>query len=406
MTIQAPESIVFTPEFIDDPYPEIARLRAEDPVHWVPQAGLWFVTRYDDVKRLLHDPENVSPDPRMWEFYSPPAEGTFQRWAADHSLFALEPSEHVRVRRLVSSAFTPRAIARMDAQVREVVTRFARPLAGRSGVVDLMGEFTDPIPNTIISVITGVPPEGGDEQRFRRLAQQLILGFAMFADDQTREQAGTAFSELATWVRQMAEERRRHPREDLISDLVTAHDMDDSMTSDEIVTLVAGLLAAGTETTALGGLVAIITLLEHPELLDRLRNDRSLIPQALLEIVRFGFGGPGGLQRYAARDFELRGKRIRKGQLLILSFAGANRDPNVYEDPDSLNIDRDLRNLLSFGYGPHYCLGVHLARAEMRCVIDSVLDFLPPGATFRQELMTFSPVGMIKRPSNLPVDFG
>ena len=173
-------------------------------------------------------------------------------------------------------------------------------------------------------------------------------------------------------------------KDDLITDLVRARDRGDAMSDDEIIILVAGLLGAGSETTAIGGLVAILTLLEHPDTLERLRADRSLLPNAVKEILRYAFGGGGGLPRYAVRDFELRGKQICKGQMLMLSFTGAHRDPSVFPDPDRFDIDRDTTDLTIFGQGPHYCLGVHLALAEMRCMLDAALDFLPPGARHRR----------------------
>lgn len=396
---------VFTPEFMVDPYPEIARLRREDPVHYVDHMALWFVTRYGDVKRLLSDAEIATPDRRAWELYQPAPEGTYTRWLADNSLLALERDDHRRVRRLVTAAFTPRAIARMEGHIHEVVERFALPLRGRSGVVDLMGELTDPIPNTVISRITGVPAAGGDELRFRQLAQAVIANALPFAPAEAQEQGEQAMRELSAWVREMAEERRRDPRDDLISDLVTTHDMGDRMTHDEIVTLVAGLISAGSETTSLGAVVAIVTLLQHPYVFEQLKGDRSLVPRAVTEIIRHGMGGPGGLPRYAARDFELGGKQIRKGQMLMVSFGGANRDPDVFDHPDELDITRDNTNILSFGFGAHYCLGVHLAKAELRASVDAMCDFLPTGAAIRPELVELRPMGMFERPTNLPVDF-
>src|SRR5262249_9155584 len=202
-----------------------------------------------------------------------------------------------------------------------------------------------------------------------------------------------------------AAERRRAPREDLITDLVRARDRGDAMSDDEIVILVAGLLGAGSETTAIGGLVAMRTLLEYPDTLARLCADRTQIPNAVREILRFAFGGGGGLPRYAVRDFELRGKQIRKGQMLLLSFAGAHRDPTVFPDPDRFDIDRDTTELTVFGQGPHYCLGVHLALSELRWVIDAALDFLPPGARLRPDLVEWQRVMFFRRPLNLPVEF-
>jgi cytochrome P450 len=122
------------------------------------------------------------------------------------------------------------------------------------------------------------------------------------------------------------------------------------------------------------------------------------------EIMRFAFGGPAGLPRFAVRDFELRGRQIRKGQMLMLSFGGANRDPAVFEDPDRLDLDRDARDLLVFGNGPHYCLGANLARQEMGAMLDAALDIVTPGSRVREELQQFQAMGLFQRPLNLPVE--
>ena len=391
--------------FVTEPHAIIARLRQEDPIHFVPGLPFWMATRYDDVRALFTDP-NVTNDPRAWEHYVAPAEGTFQRWVSDNGLFSLPPEQHARVRRLVSSAFSPRAVARMDEQVLDVVEQFAAPLRGRTGVVDLMSEYTDPIPNVTISRITGVPAKSGEEVRFRELAQATIRGFFAFADPDAKKAGELAFMELAEWVRKLADERRHAPREDLISDLVRAKDEGRAMSDDEIITLVTGLIGAGSETTAIGGLVSVLTLLQHPDTLERLRRDRAAIPAAVNEILRFAFGGGGGLPRYAVRDFELRGKAIKKGQMIMLSFTGAHRDPSVFPDPDRFDIDRDNSDLTIFGHGPHYCLGVHLARSEMRAMIDSSLDFLPEKARHREDLVNYQRTGFFRRPLNCPVDFG
>ena len=175
---------------------------------------------------------------------------------ADKGLFSLPPEEHARVRRLVSAAFTPRAIARMDQQVKDVVEQFAAPLRGRRGVVDLMTEYTDPIPNATISRVTGIPAKGGEEVRFRELAQADHPRLLRVLDPAAKENGNAAFIELAEWVRKMADERRHSPKDDLITDLVRARDRGDAMNDDEIVNLVTGLIGAGSETTAIGGFVS------------------------------------------------------------------------------------------------------------------------------------------------------
>lgn len=387
-----------------DPHPVIHRIRETDPVHWVPGLELWWVTRHDDVKRLFHDPGHVTNDRRAWEKHVPRRRDDFLGWLEDHGLFALPPEEHARIRRLVAKAFTPRAVRRMEAQVREVVERFAAPLRGRPGeVLDLLEGFANPIPNAVISRLTGVPP-GEDEVRFRRTAQRTIQGFFSLGDASLQEEAAAAFLEISEQVRALVRERRREPREDLVSDLVRAQEEDDRLEDDEIVMLITALIGAGSETTALGGLLAVRVLLDHPELAARLRADASLVPAAVEEILRWGFGGPAGIPRYALRDFTLRGREIRRGQMLMLSLGGANRDPAVFPDPDRLDLARDRRETLVFGHGPHYCLGAHLARQEMGCMIEAFLEIAPPGSRLREDRIEREPLGIFQRPRNLPVE--
>jgi cytochrome P450 enzyme len=390
----------------DDPYPLIHELRARDPIHFVDPLGFWLVTRHDDVKRLYHDPERVTHDKRVWERHVPPTPGTMLRWADDHGLFAVGAEDHARIRRLVSAAFTPRAVRRMEGQIREVVERVAAPLRGRYGeVIDLLGEFTNIVPNTVISRITGVPP-GDDEARFRQIAQSVIAAFMPFTPPELRQAAEGSFQELSSWVREMVAKRRAHPEEDLVTDLVQAQDADDALRDDDVVLLLAGIIGAGSETTALGGASIIRMLLDEPPAMQRLRSDRSQIPRSMDEIIRFAFGGAGGTLRFALRDFELRGRKIRKGQMLMLSIGGANRDPAVYENPDTLDLDRVVRDLPTFGNGPHYCLGANLARQEMGCMLDALLDIVPSGSRVRMDRLEFRDAGLFRRALNLPVEIG
>jgi cytochrome P450 len=390
------------PAFFDDPYPFIHRLRREDPVHLTP-FGFWFVTRHDDVKRLFNDPENVTPDRRAWQFWQPSsAPGSFLAWVEEHGFFAAPPEEHARLRKLFSAALTPRAVKRYEVQVREVVERFAAPLRAQRGKVDLMATFCNPIPNAVISRITGVPP-GDDEVRFRQVAQDTIRGLFGFSEEE-RQVGVRAFTEIADWVRAMAKERRKSLGEDMISDLARAQDRGDQLSDDEIAMTVAALIGAGSETTAVGGMVTAIHLLDHPDQAERVRADRSLIPNAVTEVLRFGFGHAGGIPRYAVRDFVLRGKRIQKGQMLMLSFSGAGRDPEVYEDPDRFDVTREVKDLLTFGNGPHYCLGANLARQEMACMMDALLDILPKGSRFLRDEVEFTKFAFFRRPVTLPVE--
>ena len=402
--VEASLDPLFSDAFQTAPESVLERLRREDPVHLIPGIDAWLVTRYDDVRCLFTDP-NVTNDPRAFQHYQPAPEGSYMRWLSENSLFSASPEQHARQRKLVSAALTPRAVKRMEEQVQQVVEQFAEPLRGRKGVVDLIAEYTGPIPSTVISRITGVPPKGDDEVRFRQIARDVIAGISPLLDEDMRRTVESAITELCDYVRGLAEERRREPRDDLVSDLVLAHDQDDRMTNEEIILMVAGLVAAGTETTSIGGTLGLRTLLRNPEQMELLRSDRSLLPNAVNELLRYDFGS-GGLPRYALNDFELRGKKVKKGQLLLLSFNGAHRDPEVFPDPDRFDVRRETKDLTIFGHGPHFCLGANLARTELRCMMDRALDFLPPGAKLLEDRIERSRMLFFSRIETLPVDFG
>jgi cytochrome P450 len=391
-------------EYFHTPETVLARLRAEDPVHYVAPIDSWMITRYDDVRQLFDDPR-VTNDQRAFQHYRPQPEGSYMRWLSEHGFFSAPPEEHARLRRLVSATLTPRGVRRMEGQIRDVVEQFASKLRGRSGVVDLVGEFTAPVPNTVISRITGIPPKENDEVRFRELAREVISGISPLLDDEGRRRAENAIVELCDWVRELAEERRAEPREDMISDLLEQHGDDGPASVEEIIMVVSGLVAAGTETTSLGTTMALRTLFRNPDQLQALRADRSLMPNAVRELLRYDFGS-AGLPRYALEDFELRGKAIRKGQLILLSFLGAHRDPDVFPDPDRFDIHRDTKELTIFGRGPHYCLGANLAQLEMGIMLDAALDLIPERATLLEDRIEWMRFGMFSRAETLPVDFG
>ncbi|MCA9505062.1 MAG: cytochrome P450, partial [Myxococcales bacterium] len=262
-------STIFTPEVIRDPHPTLSLLREQAPVFWDERIGTWLVTRYDDVKAVYAD-ERFSRDRRLGRHFVAPARGSWAERFDQNGLGRTEGEEHRRWRARLAKGFTPRAVARMEDQVRAVVAELADPLRDRRGVVDLVDAFTNPIPNTVISRITGIPPYPGEEERFRRLAQDVIRRFLPMADEANVRRGESAIGELAEWVGKLAEERRQEPCEDLVSDLIHGNP-DDPMTNLDIVLLVALLIAAGSETTTLAGTHALRLLLRNPEQLAHLR---------------------------------------------------------------------------------------------------------------------------------------
>jgi cytochrome P450 len=387
-----------------DPAPLFAGLRDDSPVHWLPGFDAWLITRHEDVRLLFADPR-VTADPRAYEKYTAPAEGSAARWL-DEMPFRAAPAECQSLgRRLVSAAFTPRAVKRMEECVGGVVEDFAAPLRGRSGVVDLIGAFTSPISSGVIGRILGVPPNGSDTERFVKLARKATRAINPFLSPEKREQTERASVEIGEYVLGLIPERRKVRRPDLISDLLEASASDSPATDGQIAAVVAGIVSAGTGTAGISGARAIRTLFHHPEQLEALREDRSLLPNAVEELLRFD-SGVFGMPRYVIEDFELRGQILRKGQLVVLSLMGANRDPRVFDDPDRLDLRRDARDSLSFGHGPHFCIGASLARVELRRMLDAALDFLPSQSLLQEDAIRWSTGGILSQLRSLPVHFG
>ncbi len=424
-----PRSLLVQPDFVRDPFPRLAELREHDPLYWDVALETWFVTRYEDVRSFFSDPR-FSSDRRLGKGYQPPEPGSWMAHFENQSMLTASPPDHRRWRKRVSAGFTPRAVRRMDAQVRDVVELFAAPLRDRAAFaafaaeatnatdatdatasVDLLESFTTPIPNTVIGRITGIPPYPGDEDRFRHLAQDMMRRYVFFADEENVRRGEAAINELAEWVMKLAEERRQEPRDDLLSDLIVGNTGDDHMTNQEIVVLIAVLVAAGSETTTLGGTQVLRHLLSHPDQMAILRADPSLIRNAVHEALRFDFGSLAAVNpRFALEDISMPayGQTIRKGQMVMLSPASANRDPSTFPDPDRFDITRDTTNILTFGQGPHYCLGANLAMQEMSCMLEAALGFLPEGAQLVEpghDWDHWEQIGIMRRPTQLPVRF-
>ncbi len=370
---------------------------------WLPGLDAWLVTRHEDVRRLFSDPR-VTADPRIHQSYKAPADPRAARWLSEMPFRSMTPDGQSLGRQLVSAALTPRAVARLESCVAEVVEEFAAPLRARVDRVDLIGEFTVPVSATAIGRILGVPPKDKDESRFRRLAVLSTETIRPFLSEKKRHRAEGAAAEMGDYILVLATERLASPQGDLISDLLKASNGHTSTTVEDVTRVVGGLVSAGTGTTSVACGRALRTLLQHPDQLSLLRRDRSVLPNAVEELLRYD-SGLIVFPRYALEDFDVRGRALHKGQLVLLSIMGANRDPRVFPEPDSLDLRRDTREVLTFGHGTHYCIGANIARMELRLMIGAALDFIPPGARLVEDEIRWSEKGVMSQIKSLPVDF-
>jgi cytochrome P450 len=280
---------------------------------------------------------------------------------ATSTLLTMSGEEHTRLRRLVSKAFTPRAVARLDTTITEIINELIDPLTA-TGRCEIVDDIARPYPVPVISALLGAPRE--DWKRFSAWADDFFKLFSWSAAEHESEIL-TAWAELDDYVDGMVADRRKSLTDDLISDLIRAEDDGDRLSRDELRMLAAGLLMAGTDTTRNQLAAAVDVLCDHPDQWDLLAERPDLAMNAVEELMRF-YPVVLGAMRMAVEDVELDGVVIPAGTFIMVNTAAANRDPSVYDDPDRLDITREgAPPMQTFGAGAHYCLGANLARREL-----------------------------------------
>src|SRR5205809_2125473 len=354
----------FDPAFRHDPYPSLARLRALDPVNEMP-VGIWRLTRYADVNRLLHD---VPAGVRTTDGVLPGVDESL----TGQRLFMLQqdPPTHTRLRRLVSSAFTPRAIAALRPQIQRIVDACLARVAAR-GAMDVIADLGLPVPATVICEMLGVPVE--DRDRFTVWTSKATLGLAsQFLPPETLAEVQAAGNSLASYFEELIAGRRGRLSDDLLSALIRAEEAGDRLAPPALLSQAIGLLIAGFETTI--GLIGngVRALVRHPAELAKLRARPELAASAVDECLRYD--GPIILTpRVLHADVEFGGKTLPKDTKVFGMLAAADRDPAVFPEPDRFDIERRPNDHLAFGGGPHFCLGAHLAKLEGEIAIASLV---------------------------------
>lgn len=353
----------FSEEAKRDPYPGYRMLLTapNTPNVWYSRKrGIWIVAGYDDVRRALRDHEAFSS-----------AESQARYRVHLHSMNAVDPPAHTRLRKLVSRAFTPRAMTAWQTVINEVADELVDAMVAR-GRTEVVADLARPLPNRLIARMLGIPEH--DREQFLAWSDEMAEGaFAPLTRQALAQSARSARATAAMrrHLDSLIAQRRCDPGDDLIS-MMTAADGADVMTDDEIFWTAAMLIGAGTETTMnlLSGL--FLTLALRPDLYERLRDHPELIPAAIEEQLRF-VAPVQGFYRTATRDYTLGADTIPAGSRVLLLFAAANRDPRHYDDPDTFDLDRNPSDHLSFGFGIHYCLGTPLSRLEVSRVLTQLL---------------------------------
>jgi cytochrome P450 len=345
-----------------DPYPLYERMRRESPVARDPHTGRWMLFGYDAVKRALHDHASFSS--------AVSAPGTVPaRW-----LIFADPPRHAKLRALILRAFTPRAVASLEPRIRDLARALldARLAAGE---MDLVADFAVPLPLMVIAEMLGAP--AAEWPRFRRWSDDIVALILTLQGGAGAERAVEAFravhAEMGEYLPPLLAERRRAPRDDLLTRLVEAEVEGERLDGDEILAFFQLLLLAGHETTTNLISNAVISLVEHPDQLARLRAAPGLIPSAIEEVLRYRTPVQA-VFRMTRADVQMDGNVIPAGELVLAWTASANRDPAHFDHPERFDVTRDPNPHLAFGHGIHFCVGAPLARLEGRIALAALLE--------------------------------
>jgi cytochrome P450 len=365
------------PGVVEDPFAFYAALRADDPVHFAEEIGAWLVSRHADVLAVVSDPERFSSAIGPIAVMPPPeALAILARGIPPVStLLTADPPAHTRYRALVSRAFAPRRVARMEESIRAVAESLVAAFRP-AGAVELVGQFAVPFPLTVIADQLGVPR--ADLARFKKWSDDFVALLGGMVSAERFVECARGIVEFQEYFRERIEERRAEPRDDMLSDVVSAR-LEGTKPLDvpEMISILQQFLVAGNETSTNMIAAAIRYLLASPEQLALVRADPALVPAAVEEALRLETPTQT-LFRVAARDTELAGVALPKGARLAVLYGSANRDPAVFPDPDRFDVRRpSLRDHLAFGHGAHFCLGAGLARKEGAIAVELLLRALP-----------------------------
>jgi cytochrome P450 len=361
------------PEVLANPYPLYQRLRTESPVHWDPYLHAWVVTRYDDVITVLHQfSADRTPTPEQFEAMGLGELGPIAKMLTKQMLFMDAPA-HTRLRSLASMAFTPARVEALRHHIRQILDDLLAPLL-RRGRMDVINDLAAPLPAIVTAEMLGVPTSDCDNLKSWSADFAEVLGNFQHNPDRTARTL-RCVEEMSAYFREAIHRMKTDPREGLINSFMTAEIDGDRLSEEEIIANCIVTMVGGQETTTnlIGN--GVLTLIGNPEQMQKLRENLSLIPSAVEELLRYESPSQH-TARICPKDTELGGKLIRKGQAVIAVMGAGNRDPERFPDPDRLDVARTDNRHLAFGWASHFCFGAALARIEGQLVIEAMVSRL------------------------------
>jgi cytochrome P450 len=354
--------------FTRNPLDVLRRLQIEGPVARVlmwDRVPVWLVTRYSEARALLNDPRLSKSRVEALKLFAPKHDASYETDLVDNML-QKDPPDHTRLRKLVMKAFTPGVVAQMRTRITAIADGLLdeiEHLADR-GPVDLVASYAMPLPVRVIGELLGVPDRYADE--FGSVVVPIF-------DSASREEKVAASARANALLADLIDQKKRSPGEDLLSGLIGSADGGDRLSEEELFAMVFLLIAAGYETTAHLIANAVLTLLRNPDQLDELRNDPSLLPSAVEELLRFDSPVNVATVRFTSAPIRIGETAIPANEFVMISVLAANRDASQFREPDRLDIARRSNGHLAFGHGIHYCVGAPLARLEGEIALDRLL---------------------------------
>ncbi|WP_224522048.1 cytochrome P450 family protein [Rossellomorea vietnamensis] len=364
---------VFQSNFKRGAYPFYSHLRNTDPVFAAWEDGgqtTWIVSGYDDVLELLKTQSFIKNQSKVFSDSDQHNDLPLEARVFQHMMLDVDPPDHTRLRKLVQPYFNPKRIQELSPRIEAVADQLIDQMKVKQGPVDLIDEFAFPLPIIVISELLGVPVE--DREKFRRWSNTIVSA----SDNMNADFQGDV-REFIEYLTLLFKDKKESPKEDLISNLILHEEEGEQLTEDELYSMIVLLIIAGHETTVnlIGN--GIYALFEHPDQLEKLRKDHTLIETAIEESLRFYSPVDFSTARWSADDMDFKGKRIRRGDMVLASISSANRDERKFVGAQTFDVARKPNPHMAFGYGIHFCLGAPLARLEGKIAFEKLLSAFP-----------------------------